>query len=50
MVFFPYFVGIKNRYDGFFKCVLYHNDTFILAQKQVEVHVISKYIPYFKYC
>ena len=42
--------GFKNKYDGFFKCVLYHNDTFILAQKQVEVHVIGKYIPYFKYC
>ena len=43
---FSYFVGILNKYDGFFKCVLYHNDTFILAEKQVEVHVISKYILY----
>ena len=35
--------GILNKYDGFFKCVLYHNDTFILAQKQVEVHVIKMF-------
>jgi hypothetical protein len=38
------FVGIKNKYDGFFKCVLYHNYMVILAQAQVEVHVNSKYI------
>ena len=45
MFFFPYFVGIENKYDGFFKCLMYYDDTFIMAQKQVEVHVISKYIP-----
>ena len=38
------FEGIKNKYDGFFKCVLHSNYTFILAQAEVEVNVNSKYI------
>ena len=36
------FKGIRNDHDGYFKCILYSKNNTVLAEKQVEVNVLSK--------